>query len=41
MLPLDMGRRLAEAGIGILRLEERARTLEDIFLDLTKGGRVR
>ncbi len=38
---LDMGRRLAEAGIGILRLEERARTLEDIFLDLTKGGRVR
>lgn len=38
---LNMGHRLAEAGIGILRLEERARTLEDIFLDLTKGGRVR
>lgn len=38
---LDMGRRLNEAGIGILRLEERARTLEDLFLDLTKGGRVR
>lgn len=29
---------LSGCGLGILRLEERQRSLEDIFLDLTKGG---
>lgn len=34
---VTLNRDLVQAGIGVLRLEERARTLEDIFLELTKG----